>query len=531
MGGLDTEVTDATTRVLLESASFRAARVRRTARRLGLHSEASHRFERGVDPGARGARVGARGAPDVPARRRQGRRRAGRRVSRQPRRPATIAVRLPRVRMLTGVPLDAADVPRRARAPRLRRRRAPASTLDVTPPSARADVAREVDVIEEILRVVGYEQVTSTLPALRQAPGVRPADRGRARARGARRRRRDARRSRSASSRPSACAALGVAGDRSARAADRDPQPDERRPGGDAHVAAAEPGRRGRAQPEPRPPRRRAVRGRQRVPAPRRGRDRAPAPRARRRADCGPRACSPAAARRRSAHGTPWDVFDAKALALVAIRAVAGARAACACTRPCDASRTCTRASPASSSLDGAVVGWFGEVHPDVRARLGVEGAGVRVRSRARRAAARGARRRCSRSRGSRARRATSRCCSPRTIPAARVERGDRRGARAAGRRVRLLEDYRDAKLGDGMKSMLWSIAYRVAGAHADRRRGRQGARGDRRRGWSRTCRRSGGSYATSSGAGANGRVGASRSARSLARAKYACHRPPVSSR
>src|SRR5690349_1380205 len=50
MGGLDTEVTDKTARVLLEAASFRALLIRRTVRRLGLHSEAGHRFERGVDP-------------------------------------------------------------------------------------------------------------------------------------------------------------------------------------------------------------------------------------------------------------------------------------------------------------------------------------------------------------------------------------------------------------------------------------------------------------------------------------------------
>src|SRR6185436_1425549 len=50
--------------------------------------------------------------------------------------------------------------------------------LAVTPPTVRADVTREVDVIEEILRVTGYEQVTSTLPVLRQAPPVRPAHRG-----------------------------------------------------------------------------------------------------------------------------------------------------------------------------------------------------------------------------------------------------------------------------------------------------------------------------------------------------------------
>ncbi len=50
MGGLETEVTDKTTRVLLEAASFQPLTVRRTARRLNLHSEASHRFERTVDP-------------------------------------------------------------------------------------------------------------------------------------------------------------------------------------------------------------------------------------------------------------------------------------------------------------------------------------------------------------------------------------------------------------------------------------------------------------------------------------------------
>ena len=50
MGGASTEVTEKTTRVLLEAAYFEPSRVRRTARRLDLHSESSHRFERGCDP-------------------------------------------------------------------------------------------------------------------------------------------------------------------------------------------------------------------------------------------------------------------------------------------------------------------------------------------------------------------------------------------------------------------------------------------------------------------------------------------------
>src|SRR5262249_27817512 len=50
MGGAETEVSASTTKVLLECAYFAPSRVRKTARRLGLHSEASHRFERGCDP-------------------------------------------------------------------------------------------------------------------------------------------------------------------------------------------------------------------------------------------------------------------------------------------------------------------------------------------------------------------------------------------------------------------------------------------------------------------------------------------------
>ena len=184
----------------------RRCSVRRTARRLGLHSEASHRFERGVDPelaalaSARAARLlcvlgGGKVVGDA--------------VDAYPgkRDVAPIAVRLPRVQMLTGVAARRATTCRdalerlgftvdgdRRRARRSRRRR------------ARADVTREVDVIEEILRITGYEQVPSTLPALRQAPPMRPA-RSRRCSRGARspppvR----PRRSRTASSRPSAAA-------------------------------------------------------------------------------------------------------------------------------------------------------------------------------------------------------------------------------------------------------------------------------------------------------------------------------------
>jgi phenylalanyl-tRNA synthetase beta chain len=50
MGGENSEITDTTTRVLVESAYFNPVSIRRTAKRTGIGSDASHRFERGVDP-------------------------------------------------------------------------------------------------------------------------------------------------------------------------------------------------------------------------------------------------------------------------------------------------------------------------------------------------------------------------------------------------------------------------------------------------------------------------------------------------
>ena len=71
MGGAESEVTDSTRRVLLESAWFAPSGVRRTARRLGLRTEASYRFERNDGHRRRAAGGGSRRGPDRPAERRQ----------------------------------------------------------------------------------------------------------------------------------------------------------------------------------------------------------------------------------------------------------------------------------------------------------------------------------------------------------------------------------------------------------------------------------------------------------------------------
>jgi phenylalanyl-tRNA synthetase beta chain len=162
MGGANTEVSAATGAVLLEAAYFKPGSVRRTARALGLSTEASYRFERGADIEAvrqaqdraagliaelAGGRV-ARGVIDVyPA----------------PRRPLGLTLRLDRIRRVIG-----ACPPKPKVGDILTRLGFPAEERDagfaVTVPSFRRDVSLEDDLVEEIARVWGYGQIPSTLP-------------------------------------------------------------------------------------------------------------------------------------------------------------------------------------------------------------------------------------------------------------------------------------------------------------------------------------------------------------------------------
>jgi phenylalanyl-tRNA synthetase beta chain len=168
MGGATSEVSSSTTRVLLESAYFQPARIRRTARRLGLHTEASHRFERGVDPNAvtDAARRCAQLMIDL----------AGARivgpmtdVYPEPMRPVALSLRPARTRALLGV-----DIPTEEQARILGGLGLTVTAgdpLQVTVPTARPDLTREVDLIEEIARVYGYDRIPSRVPNLTAAPG------------------------------------------------------------------------------------------------------------------------------------------------------------------------------------------------------------------------------------------------------------------------------------------------------------------------------------------------------------------------
>lgn len=171
MGGASAEVSDRTNDALLESAYFERRGIMRTARRIGLSSEASMRFERGADPEAvpRGADracqlmaewCGARvlaGAVDVgeaPGRRR-------------------VSMRASRARMLLGYEVTSADATQALERLGLPLT-ADADTVTVEVPGYRVDIEREVDLIEEVVRIEGYDRVGSTLPPVRQPGGLPP---------------------------------------------------------------------------------------------------------------------------------------------------------------------------------------------------------------------------------------------------------------------------------------------------------------------------------------------------------------------
>ena len=170
MGGLDTAVTAETRNVLLEAAWWDPAAIRRTSRRLGMHTDASHRFERGADPEAIPEALDRAAALLVAA--------AGgvlapgmidaRGLAWKKRRAV---LRLRRLRLIAGD--DRLDLGFAAAA--LRRLGFEVAeggrTLRVTVPSWRADVAIEDDLVEEVLRVYGYERLPSRLPATRGGGG------------------------------------------------------------------------------------------------------------------------------------------------------------------------------------------------------------------------------------------------------------------------------------------------------------------------------------------------------------------------
>jgi phenylalanyl-tRNA synthetase beta chain len=181
MGGQDSEVGAGTTALLLESAFFQPTSVRRTARRLGLLSQAAYRFERRVDPeqvapaldavAAMIARLaGGTVAPGVVRAR-------GDRADGAPR---PIRFRPARAASLLGVPAAKAESTRRLRALGAACS-GDGAVLVVAPPSHRGDLRIEEDLIEEVARLGGYEAIPATLPLASLRAGEDPPARALAR--------------------------------------------------------------------------------------------------------------------------------------------------------------------------------------------------------------------------------------------------------------------------------------------------------------------------------------------------------------
>lgn len=166
MGGLDSGVSESTQRVLVECAYFDPRSVRRTSRRVGLHTDASHRFERGVDPravpgvlarvislivsiaGGSAAAQGYEVYPEVFA-------------------PREIQLRVPRIQALLGahIPVGTAQQILEALGCEVETRAG--GVLRVRAPTWRPDLTREEDLIEEVARVWGYDNIPTEAPSVR----------------------------------------------------------------------------------------------------------------------------------------------------------------------------------------------------------------------------------------------------------------------------------------------------------------------------------------------------------------------------
>lgn len=170
MGGQASAVSDDSVDIFLESAFFAPEAIAGQARKYGLHTDSSHRFERGVDPelakqaierasqliiaiagGQPGPVIEQTSAADLP-------------------RPAQITLRAERIKRVLGISLPADDV-----AEKLTRLGLKVTAVEngwqVEVPSFRFDLAIEVDLIEELGRLYGYDQLPQTRPEVSVLPG------------------------------------------------------------------------------------------------------------------------------------------------------------------------------------------------------------------------------------------------------------------------------------------------------------------------------------------------------------------------
>jgi len=183
MGGLNSEIFEGSRNVLVESAFFDPITIRRGSKYLGLSTEASYRFERGMD---------IEGTVDALKRALMLMKElAGGKIAKgvidqypKPYEPPVIDLRVPRTNAFLGTSMDQGTMMEYLRSLEMGVEKADGDTIRVKPPSFRVDITREVDLIEEISRLEGFESIPVTAPPVKvQEMGTEPEDQIRAKVR------------------------------------------------------------------------------------------------------------------------------------------------------------------------------------------------------------------------------------------------------------------------------------------------------------------------------------------------------------
>ena len=166
MGGENSEISDSSTNILLESAYFNPSSTRRTSKRLGLHTDASHRFERGADINIltnaldraaslmaelAGGTVASGILDDYPKKYE----------------PRKILARLDTINRILGLHLTGEEVRRIFLNLEFKVETVEPGIFSVGIPSFRVDIEREIDLVEEIARLIGFENIPVTMPMAR----------------------------------------------------------------------------------------------------------------------------------------------------------------------------------------------------------------------------------------------------------------------------------------------------------------------------------------------------------------------------
>ncbi|MEM1126428.1 MAG: phenylalanine--tRNA ligase subunit beta [Bacteroidota bacterium] len=173
MGGENSEVSEATTNVLIESAYFDPSTVRQAAKALGLQTDASYRFERGVDTdgqvwaAARAAALMVKlgGGTLVPGH-----------MDAHPHvlTPPTLTLRRSRIAQVLGVDVSAAEVEQYLGGLGFGLETDQGDVFTVTVPTYRPDIEREIDLVEEVARLYGYDHIP--LPSHTPIPNRTPLE-------------------------------------------------------------------------------------------------------------------------------------------------------------------------------------------------------------------------------------------------------------------------------------------------------------------------------------------------------------------